>query len=222
MANYSLGELEYMARNAVRGAGFHWGHAFEAANAVRWLEARSLPGGLALAQYLSINAEHTASVALSWRPGHLPGSAANRLCPILSASALVDHAKCLETQTKLGDVNTPLLLVPALHHIARLRDTVAVVRWGHDAGDVCTFAVSPLSHQVQLNGNVFTQTQGQDCYLTLDSSLPHHTSSGTRVHRGELKDWALALFTKLATRTRAPATKSSRARGAGATNDQEE
>lgn len=52
MVDLSLGELQALATKAARGAGLSWGLAQEAGWAVRWLEARGLPGAAALAEAL--------------------------------------------------------------------------------------------------------------------------------------------------------------------------
>ena len=54
MANYSLGEIDALARKATRGAGYSWGIAEEAGKAVRWLSAYGFSGAETLAKYLSI------------------------------------------------------------------------------------------------------------------------------------------------------------------------
>ena len=51
--SWSLGEIEALAIKAARGAGWPWGLAEEAGWAVRWLEARGLPGVQTLADCLS-------------------------------------------------------------------------------------------------------------------------------------------------------------------------
>ena len=47
--NWSLNELDAMARKAARGAGYSWGLAEEAGRATRWLAAAGLPGPMCLA-----------------------------------------------------------------------------------------------------------------------------------------------------------------------------
>ena len=51
--NWSLNELDAMARKAARGAGYSWGLAEEAGRATRWLAAAGLPGPMCLAQLLA-------------------------------------------------------------------------------------------------------------------------------------------------------------------------
>ena len=50
--NYSLNEIDGLARKAARGAGLEWGLTEEAGKAVRWLCAASLPGADCLALHL--------------------------------------------------------------------------------------------------------------------------------------------------------------------------
>ena len=51
--SWSLGEVGALAVKAARGAGMPWGLADETGFAVKWLQARSLPGVTALCRYLS-------------------------------------------------------------------------------------------------------------------------------------------------------------------------
>ena len=51
-ASWSLNEIEALAKKAARGSGCSWGVAEDAGRAVRWLEARGLPGAEALGTLL--------------------------------------------------------------------------------------------------------------------------------------------------------------------------
>ncbi len=51
-ASWSLNEIEALAKKAARGSGCSWGVAEDAGRAVRWLEARGLPGAEALVTLL--------------------------------------------------------------------------------------------------------------------------------------------------------------------------
>jgi hypothetical protein len=54
MVNYSLGEIDSLARKATRGAGYSWGMAEEAGKSARWLSAYGFSGADILAQYLTL------------------------------------------------------------------------------------------------------------------------------------------------------------------------
>ncbi len=72
----SLNEIDAMARKAARGAGYAWGLAEEAGRAVRWLEARGLPGLAALLR-------------------HLERGAPNETSPLLAGATLSDRARAI-------------------------------------------------------------------------------------------------------------------------------
>lgn len=111
---YSLSEIEAHAKKAVRGAGFDWGHAEEAAKAVRLLAAHQLPGAEALAFYLAERAESGVDafdgpvVDDEWSAAD-----AEVLCPVLSGAVLCDG---LYAESR---ASTPWFLSEAEGHSSR-------------------------------------------------------------------------------------------------------
>lgn len=86
--SFSLYEVEITAKRAVRGAGYDWGTAEEAAWAVRWLTRHGLPGAEVLARHLSNpDAPGTdpliAGPALTDRAGAMPGGVVELRNPLL-------------------------------------------------------------------------------------------------------------------------------------------
>ena len=108
--NYSLNEIEAMAKKAARGGGYDWGVAEEAGKAVRWLESHALPGAAALVGHLNIG-------NIDGPPMSLQGdwsSASGVLCPLTCGAALNDCAEQLAEGhiQRLMDVDHPLLILP--------------------------------------------------------------------------------------------------------------
>ena len=111
--SYSLAEIDAQCRKAARGAGYPWGLAEEAGRAVRWLEARGMPGAEALAGLLA--AQDGCDYAML-RPASLDGiwqAAGGALCPIIAGVTLADHAP-FKVPPRLGTVRAPVLLLPFL------------------------------------------------------------------------------------------------------------
>jgi len=124
--SWSLGESGALALKATRGAGFDWGLAEEAAQAVVWLHARGRPGIAALCAYLesgarveeggviaSADAPTNASASPSGNPpANVKANAPSpTLCPITTGCALSDRLITLPTDegtsVALGRVHTP-------------------------------------------------------------------------------------------------------------------
>ena len=112
MTRYSLAEIDAQGRKAARGAGYPWGLAEEAGRAVRWLEARGLPGCAALARLLAAQDGCDYDVL---RPNALGGvweADDGALCPLIVGVTLADH--CFDVPPTLGKIREPLLLLPYL------------------------------------------------------------------------------------------------------------
>lgn len=111
MTRYSLAEIEAQGRKAARGAGYTWGLAEEAGRAIRWLEARGLPGARALAGLLE--AQDGCDYA-ALRPGDLNGlwrADGGLLCPLIAGVTLADHAP-FDVPPMIGPIRYPLLILP--------------------------------------------------------------------------------------------------------------
>lgn len=95
--SYSIGEIAALSRRAVRGAGYPWGIADEAAWAVSWLQRAGLPGADALASGLA-DEEFSAfgeAVAYADRcetPGSLRPSEQMLMLPFLALATPVGKA----------------------------------------------------------------------------------------------------------------------------------
>lgn len=96
--SYSMSEIESHCRKATRGAGFSWGEAEDAGQAVRRLSAAGLAGADALLACL------TAREA---------GKVKDSACPIKLGNQMIDGAN-----PDLNACHTPLLLLPFLSLLA--------------------------------------------------------------------------------------------------------
>ena len=198
MTELSLGEAEALARKAARGAGFSWGMAEEAGRALRWLCARGLPGGAALAGLLASPA------------------AGGPACPLTLGATFVDRSELAraagtaEMETHLTVVH-PLLFLPFAASVAARGPFALQVDWP-DA-------------RVFLAGTEVRMAR-KDVLATADRSkvacreIPEAGAmQGTPLapgHRADVAPEALAMLERLSARTYAPATPESRLAGAGA------
>ena len=196
--SWSLGETGALAQKAVRGSGFPWGLAEEAATAVTWLQARNLPGVMILCSYLS---RHS---AIGTKDGD-----SSPACPIALGCAISDGAVNLPDGTgecrDLGMVHSPALLLGVLQsHLdapywLRARGTefrrLATIEDLWDAGLMATTV---------------------HCEIRRDQTLQVEKSLATQSRVSDQYQCCIDQLTALAHRTYAPATNQSRLSGAGA------
>lgn len=115
----SLSETEALCSRAARGAGFDWGHAEEAGHAAAWLARKGLAGCAPMLRCLQMQPLHAPKL----QPGRWAGGGV--LCPLLSGTALADHANLPEGLRRdalaLENTALPVLLLPFVALAARLR-----------------------------------------------------------------------------------------------------
>lgn len=128
----SLAELEALGRDAAHGAGLPWGLAEEAAAALRWLEARRLPGAALTAEWLTARSGWATADLTPVIGGSAWTTGATILCPYLTGAAISDRS---ETELVLGPVAFPLLLAPFVASAARTCARALELAW--DGGLVC-------------------------------------------------------------------------------------
>ncbi len=185
--SWSLGEIKALAVKAARGAGMPWGMADEAGFAVRWLQARNVPGLAALARYLD------------WRDGL--GEPDHDLCPISLGTAIMDAQR--DIPSNLGLVRQPLLLAP---YLASRAPSGLALRW-----DDTELIISEAGLVTTASRDALLTVQAH-C-----EAAPAAGEDGETVVRvPETEVGAVALLDKYAQRTYAPATDASRLSGAGA------
>lgn len=209
--NFSLNEIEAMAKKATRGAGMSWGTCEEAGKAVRWLESHALPGvetlvGL-LKHFDALPEVQRAPISFetTWR------ATSGELGPILSGAALNDSAELLRTDAgvTLENVSFPLLIIPFAAWAAIHLNKPVCVTWNglRATSDGYQLALCDPDQDIGV-------TSANDVVVTRASDLS--SDAKTPAERGfiDVKAWA-ALGT-FAHRTYAPATEESRMLGAGA------
>jgi hypothetical protein len=201
----SFGELESLSFKAARGAGLDWGLAEEAAKAVRWLAERGLPGAEALAVHLpQIAGKSYAQLrplpdADHWRP------AGEALCPLITGSALSDHAVLLPDKLTLEPVLNPLLLVPFVARVAERLGRPLALDWS-DTQIICG------SGGLSIEGDSMV-TMATLVTITHAENAPQNLAGGGR---RPIEPAVLDVLQRLAHRTYVPATEASRLAGAGA------
>lgn len=198
-AEYSMNEVEALAKKAVRGAGYPWGIAEDAGKAVRYLCAYGQDGCGALARLLERFDGQPSEDRQPVLAGGVWSARSGVLCPLMAGTAAADRSAPFET----GPVAEPLLLIAFAHLIAR--GAKATVMLDCDGARAVTdgealsiegqFPREGGAARFDLGGVVSApcERQGRAC--------------------PDAADWeALSRF---AHRTYAPATEESRLKGAG-------
>jgi hypothetical protein len=207
--SFALIEVEALAKKAVRGTGYSWGIAEDAAKATRWLCAAGLDGVGALANLLA----HVDGSDLSqMRPGQLRGdwqAEAGEICPLLGGTALADSANLwAEGGKRLNNVSVPVLLLSFAALAARQLDSQISVEWpGVRAvtdGSRIDLTCEEQGKLLATADLVTVQVGGQ-----IADPLPAQTRA-----RPDTQAWAAVA--EMAQRTHAPDTEESRILGAGA------
>ncbi len=208
--SWSLVEARTLALKASRGAGYSWGLAEEAGFAMRWLSAHGLPGAAALSALLERVDGNLPSypdpAAPGWNPNTGDAGPAP-LCSIALGAALADSALTLVPGDRLDPVHCPLLLAPFVGRLPL--DDGLVLEW---EGAGIAFGAGPVT----VSGT--TAALLSPCALC---SLRHGSLAGaTPVTTASRVPAAaaphIAVLTRFAARTYAPATEASRFAGAGA------
>lgn len=112
MIALSLNEAETLAAKAARGAGYGWGQADDIGRAARALAAEGRNFGGALLRLLPMRERFAAPAPArlaSWRAGAPDVAEARALCPVLTASWLLD-AGLATPGLKLRNVGLPIWL----------------------------------------------------------------------------------------------------------------
>ena len=202
---YALGEVEGLAKKAARGAGYPWGLAEEAAMATRWLCRAGGDGVGALASLLGqvdgvdMGDLRPVRMADGWRAeGPL-------LCPLYLGATLSDLGGPLPTRPlSLMGLVAPLLLLPFCAALCREAGQQACLDGG--------------------GGTALTDGAGMQFADRLpegpaDVTLTRHEGpfmAHPLATRANPDPAAWASLERFAHRTYAPATDTSRAKGAGA------
>lgn len=205
---WSLNEIEALSRKAARGAGYAWGLAEDTGRAIRWLEARQLPGAAALGAHLqAIDGQDIAAMAPRMdAPGWT--SRAGGICPILAGTMLADGLAADHTAPlTLTDLRAPLLLVPFLAWMSEAERRAVTLDLSGTALTLTPERAALATGPIRAPGlGTVTLHFGRAANGT---PIPHGLRSGCDVG-------TVDLLTRFAARTYAPATEASRMAGAGA------
>ena len=188
-ALWSLNEIEALARKAARGAGFEWGLTEEAGQAVRWLEARGLPGAKALEFALNAGVLDDAG-----------------RCAISLGCAICDGA-VTPVSLSSRDVIAPLLLLPFASWWSEQHKQSLTLSWPDGAIDIegACFAIGPAGVTVPPRADIAFIDRKARGLTQVNVGFRAQVDCETYV--------ALSAF---AQRTYAPSTEVSRLSGAGA------
>ena len=210
--NWSLNEIEALAKKATRGAGYSWGLAEEAGKATRWLCAMGLPGTEALSDLLNETDRQAYAtlcpqdISVTW------AASGGTLCPLATGASLCDLAHDLagERVIRIGHVAWPVLLYPYVAAAADMAGAALSLQWA---------------------GVVMTRRDSQTWVSSADDSFASHSDAHSAIiapaqtpegrimrrgYRGDVSLQAAEALNRLAHRTYAPETEERRLAGAGA------
>lgn len=216
-AHLSCNEIETLCVKAARGAGMSWGMAEEAGFAAGWLAKHGLDGPGALLAQLNI-AENR-----PWRDicpivekDAFRSASGGLLCPVALGAALCDHARLMDTATperplQIGPVGQPVLLLPFLADMSRLRDVPIQLDWPHGRLTIGT--------EGEISGEIAQFAQLARITATL-SFIPTASTPPSRTSEPPFVGQAiLAGLNAYALRTTVPASAASRADAGAETGD---
>jgi len=187
-ANWSLNEIEALARKAARGAGYDWGLAEEAGQAVRWLLAHNLPG----ADALLLACDERALEAT--------------LCPLVQGCALSDGLVTAPGFAE-SNISAPLLVLPFLAWTAERQKATFCLTWPGAA-----FAVS-ADGTLSWRAEIVCPDRAD---IAVSDVVPVDLDVALMRHRAQVDRETCVRLSDLAGRTYAPSTQASRESGAGA------
>lgn len=210
--DWSLNEIEGLARKAARGAGYGWGHAEEAGKATRWLCAAGWPGAELLAGLLTAQ-DGVAHDAI--RPRDCTGTwRANggTLCPLVTGAVICDLAprwaagEALDT----GPLAAPLFMVPYMVWCADQTGVPLALDWP----GLHVSRRDAVTHIDLSDADAMTVVRVEG--IRLGPAGKTRGAPLTRSYRAHVGTEASTTLDTLARRTYAPDTEASRLAGAGA------
>ncbi|SLN32364.1 hypothetical protein PEL8287_01530 [Roseovarius litorisediminis] len=211
--NWSLNEIESLAKKAARGSGLCWGLAEEAGKATRWLCAMGYPGADMLAGLLEQNdgiayelLRPQDTSAANWT------TAGSSLCPLITGAALCDLAADLASgrEITLGHTSCPLLLYPYVAAAADMTGAALSLSW---PGAVLTRCQGLSFVDADTDADLLIPAAES---VSVAVSAEQRGASLRRVYRGNVGAQSADKLGFFANRTYAPDTPESRLAGAGA------
>lgn len=201
-------ETETLCFKATRGAGYSWGTAEEAANAVGWLYANGIDGTAVLLAAIvapTFNAPVMSNVF--W-----VSSDGKPLCPLTTGAALSDFATSVfassDDHLKVGAVRQPVLLLPFIAQCAATIGGSIAIEWD--------------GRNLMVGNSVKTDAETLSAFLSasvasITLSLSNDLFEPDRAAMFALASpHTIAALDALAMHTTVPATEQSRNSGAGA------
>ena len=202
--SWSVGETRSLTVKAARGVGMPWGIAEEAGFALDWLVRHGAPGVTAMCRYLSF---YATGIEQGRTPVTMPGTEGDGwVCPLGFGTALSDGAINLpDGEFRLRE---PMILIPFLAACAgsgAVRLTI---------GDISIDISSDGFHSEMITHSLLIAEAECRIASIADNDLPATTHPVNRV--GSTMTECIAVLTRYAHNTYAPATEASRLAGAGA------
>ena len=200
---FSLNEVEVTSKKAARGAGYSWGLAEEAGKAIRWLCARELDGCGALLLLLT-KTDGMATMQVTPDTHQMIWQAKGGfLCAVMTGCCVSDLAERDDPTFRFGPIIAPLLMLPFVATVARVRQCNMHVTW--PGGNAVTDG-----EQINLTGTI------PDFVTDMQIEAGGVIKAVAQVQSRALPDSAVwARLHAFAHRTYAPATEESRQKGAG-------
>ena len=205
----SLSETEKLCKLAAKGAGMSWGMADEAAVAARWLATFGLPGPKMLADLLQLNNDLATHQLTPDTSSNTWSAAGDRMCPIITGSALNDAAHTLLSNEVLEfhNLTQPLLLLPFAASSALILGQSIALEWqgARLITDGKTIVIEGLAMDIEA-----------PCMSLVKCSLTSIQSGTLATHsRAIIDSRSRSVLSGFAQTTYAPATQESRMKGAG-------
>ena len=209
MTDFSLNEIHVTAKKATRGAGYSWGLAEEAGQAVRWLCAQGLDGCAALAGVLTrFDGVAMARITPDTSQDIWKLKDNLVLCPLIVGTAISDRADELRHRSfEAALVAEPSLLFAFVAYCARRIETNVSVEWSNGKAISDGQRLSVSGRPASIVDHICLQRGG-------DFDHPNPTCT-----RGNPEPSIWETLNGFAHRTYAPATEESRLKGAGAELD---
>ncbi len=207
----SLNELQMLAIKAARGAGLEWGLAEDAGFATKWLAWRGQDGAGALCKTLSSFEKANFSELTPQISGE-NWSGKPQVSAILAGVRIAGRPSLIDTsRIQITNLDCPLFLLPFLKHASHILQKPI----HFSAGD---FEACLTENYLDCKGKGEDTTDAQIFIAKHPPRRPHKQEMRARLSSQDLQklnNWAKRIY--------APATESSRLKGAGegSANDNE-
>ncbi len=206
MTEFSLNEIHVTAKKAARGAGYPWGLAEEAGQAVRWLCAQGVDGCAALAGVLKrFDGVELDRITPDTSKEIWKLEDKQVLCPLIVGAAMSDRANELRHRSfETSSVAEPSLLFAFAAYCARRIECNVSVEWSNGTATSDGERLSIEGQPGSIVEHICVQRGGKLLNPNKNCSRSNPEQSTWETLNG------------FAHRTYAPATEESRLKGAGA------